>query len=388
MEATDRDAFRVKDHFATFVLSFQHGYGPEAREDFIRRVYEVGWRSWLCGYRGDREVELLLGGLRRNFHLPTLEALFPEVYRADRCADHENYIEICPYREKNRKCAASRNACRVELVKKVRDLSIGSCESWSKLLAKSHPENTLRLSLDLEAAEFASDWRYTFTYSDGIRKQEGSCPVKIDLVEAYLFPYQVGFFCIKTVLMADFAYERQEFLPEQLACFWRKFREFDDTATLIPVGRRPGRQSPAGAKGAEHRPSHEAFDDWLQPLKAPTDPVEKATTLIAERTFRFKVFCFVSLDKDVAEGTPIEDWWEETIKLPSYYEGLNRVDMLLYELATATIPGTWADDDPSSQAWHPSRAYLLDELFTKNLVSECSFSEYSTSRRGEILIMA
>lgn len=354
---------KMTDHLTILVHTFHHGLPREKtdRGQFLKKAVEHGWRSSASRERkgikswtplGDG-FEDFHGTLKGFFHPPTLEALYPEMYRLENCS--KSYGGVCKKRQDAGSCPeGDKEACRSELagqlLKSLRGSPEEACSVWSGI--KEDDVVRLHLTNNPESGQsFPSVWLF------GVQGQK-PFPVEIEWVEAYLFSSQVGFLCCKATLHRE-ADGYKETNIERLVQFWQLVRDFRKDRT-ISLGNDTEKES----RPAEELPLHEQMEKWISPLKGGHGEDDKWEVILAERSMRLKIFSFISLTKD----DPEPEWWEKSLA-EGYYQGVNRLDMLLYEVSTTTLPGSHAGQDPDHRKWHPSRDYLIDQLLNNNRIS-------------------
>lgn len=338
------------DHFSIFVYPFEHGLPPKRRDHFLAEAWNAGWRPWICRLSGGQELLTLPNRLKAWFHPPTLEALYPEIHRLAHC--REFYCHICADCSDHGAC--SRGATP-EFQKTLADAlyrkagafrDARECSKW--LWAGLKPDDTLRLTC---MGEEDKRWEFRFLTP---QKEERKIAFVIDWVDAYLFPFQVGFLCFKLSLPDGAGGGLDETRLQNLMDFQQRFRDVNADGML----NRGGAREPAGAISKK-----QFLAKWLEPLE--TDITQRFTRGIEFRLgdyiYRYKLFSFISIRDDA--------WLDDFLDQDEYYQGMDRLDALLYEVATTSSLHTLKNNDFTCIKWHPSRGYLTRELLQRNRIS-------------------
>ena len=366
----------MRSHFTIMVCPFQHGFDPKraGRNRFLSGAWEKGWRPWIMRLEAaarspDHKKRLknlaegqgishpgaaLLASYARNlktmFHPPVLEAVYPDIFRLVHCRDHyrRRFCRQCSGDD----CQRGRDgedgiALLAERLSRAAAESPTARACYKNYWLSLRPEDTLRLTLPVQEGVCS---RLEFV------PWNGSPPTAFELqwADAYLFPFRVGFLCLKIRLLS--ASPQDGTVPglENLMIFHNRFRDIGPHGWI-------NEYDPAGKV---FRHTRQAFlDRFLGPLRSdrpPTNPAAAAEFWINDYVFRYKFFSFVSLAG--------ENWLDSFERSDGYYNGRDCLDALLYEMATTSALGTLRHETPGDQLWQPSQHYLADRLCAENRI--------------------
>ncbi len=331
------DQTLMSDHFTIFVYPFEHGLFPEYHH-FLEQAWEAGWRPWVCRPDDFGKIDKLPEELRKYFNPPAMEMLYPEIHRLLRCKEY--YCNVC----ESDTCADKPDTeQRKELFRKLANHAANEAKSVEDILNNLwhglSPDDTVRLTFRFEKEE-KRHWKFRFV-KEGKTEE---IAFRIDWADAYLFRFGVGFLCLKVHLENN---ERQsEDQAERLMLFHQCFRDIDSIGRLV-------------CENSEKSLSKSEFlKERLFPLQVKHKSSEKEQIFnIEDHSFRLKLFSFVSL-----KG---ENWFDDITKANGYYRGTDRMDGILYEIASVSDPAilSW------NKHWQPSREYLQEELLRNNKIS-------------------
>ena len=342
---------KLNDHFSIFVYPFEHGLPPKRRDHFLAEAWKAGWRPWICRLSGGQELLTLPNRLKGWFHPPTLEALYPEIHRLAHC--REFYRHICAHCSDNGPCHKRpdpefQQILAHTLYRKAKEPNDArECSEW--LWAGLKPEDTLRLTYMFKN-EQEKMWEFRFPTG----QNEQRIAFTIDWVDAYLFPFQVGFLCFKIRLPDEAEGGLDETRLQRFMEFHQRFRDVNTDGMIHACG----------SQGHESSVSKEQFlRKWLDPME--TDITRRFTKgmefRLGDYIYRYKLFSFAALQDD--------DWLDDFVDQDGYYQGIDRLDALLYEMATTSSLFTLKNNDLMNIKWHPSMKYLKDELLQRNRIS-------------------
>jgi DNA-binding CsgD family transcriptional regulator len=187
------------------------------------------------------------------------------------------------------------------------------------------PENTLKLTFELKSRT-QKEW--VFSSSGNSNQGIRFC---IDWIDAYLFPFGVGFLCMKVHLKGEDA------RIDRLMDFNQGFRDIDARGKIYRYGLRVDN---GGLNKIEF------LGQWLAGLSrdASGNTREPMQFRLKDYNSRYKIFSFASLKK-------YDSYWSEDLgrktAYTAYYKGIDWLDALLYEVATTSSISTLERNDIS-----------------------------------------
>jgi len=412
LENLPEDGKKGENHFSIFVYPFEHGLAFKERHDFLNNARFAGWRPWVWRLEDGVELSELPVMLKTWFHPPTLEALYPDAHRLLHCRNY--YRDACAHCGKDPTSAEMEVASllkqgktreeilsslnispdavtpaefdvaalagdgkspgqiaerlnesrrSVQFYRRVFRHKVGECtrnvrQTLSSTLfmrAASQadetgelapfwfeysPENTLRITFDLKS-KGEKEWIFypSANLNEGIR-------FGIDWIDAYLFPFGVGFLCIKVRLKGEDA------RIDRLMDFNQNFRDIDARGKVY---RCESRVENEGLNKIEF------LGRWLAGLSRHTSGKarEPMQFRLKDYNSRYKIFSFASLQGDDSY------WFKDMAGKTGYYKGIDRLDALLYEMATTSSISTLK---LQVRKWQPSVEYLQGDLLENNRI--------------------
>ncbi len=293
---TPSDNTVMTDHFTVFVYPFEHDLSSEDQFQFLHQAWEAGWRPWVCRPDDFGNMEELPESLKKNFHPPAMETLYPEIQRLMRCKEY--YCHVCapctcadkPDTEQRKTlfCELADRAKQAQNVQEILD------NLWHGL----KPDDTVRLTFNFGKTAKQS-WKFRFAVKENSEEKQEEIAFRIDWADAYLFRFGVGFLCLKIRLENSEGQAEQQAV--RLMLFHQYFRDIDDSGSLVCDN------NPAATMSKS-----EFLKQRLFPLQAKNKASEKEQIFnIEDHNFRFKLFSFVSLDG--------KNWFDDIAEIEEYY---------------------------------------------------------------------